>query len=106
MSGARDKADAKPKTSRRALDLSKPDDLNSPERIKARSMLLPAVGAAITVEIFNKQAGDLPLTELVQELTQQTLDCSNGKLVRGEAIYSRSPTPLSRYFTSSPVALP
>lgn len=84
--------------SRPTLDFAKPEDPNSRERKMAEAMLRPTVGAALTVCQFNKVSGELPLTELVQELTQQIRACANGDLSRGEGMLTAQAHSLDAIF--------
>jgi len=77
------KGSSNDKTAGPKIDLSKPDT-DSPERRIAREMLRPTINAAFTVYRFNKDSGEPPLTELVQELTHQVRACETGDLSRGE----------------------
>jgi hypothetical protein len=56
------------------------------ERVAARQLIRPSVGAALIVRQFNTAAGDLSLSELVAELAAQAKLATDGNMARGEAM--------------------
>jgi hypothetical protein len=63
-------------------------------------MLRPTIGAAVTASAVNKVAVDLPLTELVQELTLQVRECLNGNLERCETMLTAQAHSLDAIFNA------
>lgn len=66
----------------------------------ARTMTRPSVGAGFTVRRFNMEAGELPLTELIDELLVQAQLAVDGNMERSEALLIAQAHSLDAMFNS------
>lgn len=76
------------------------DGLTLSAREKARTMIRPTVGAGLTVRRFNMEAGELSVTELIDELAAQAKLATDGNMERGEALLIAQAHSLDAIFNS------